>query len=108
MVIQVVCVFITATAIVLAIVKPKFFVQYFYVFFTIVVSVHLGMNFWNLAIFAVDKILIDSLNVEKYQEVFEVMRRLMFPSGISMFLFTFQLIPLVIFYKKAKNAPNSV
>jgi hypothetical protein len=102
--VQIASVLITATGIILALVKPMIFIRYCYVFFTVIVSVYISTCFFNLGIYAVDEILIGKVSIEKYQEIFESMRKLIFPGSISLLLFAFQLYPLVILYKKIEKS----
>ena len=74
-------------------------------------SLSLGPLFWNMGIYAVDGILIKNMEVEAYSELFELIRKIMFPAGWQPILMLIQLMPLAAMYRKAKKAtalPNAL
>jgi hypothetical protein len=104
---QLICIAITFSCFFLSVKNPSVFLKYFLGFYSVVMALSLGPLFWNLGIYAVDGILINNMEVNAYQELFEHIRKVMFPAGWQPILMIMQLIPLAVMHRRATKAAAS-
>lgn len=101
---QIISIVITLFGVLSAVKKPAVYIKYFHGFYSVVMALTLGPLFWNLGIYAVDKILISNMEIDAYQALFEHIRKVIFPAGVQPFLMLLQLLLLAAMHRKAKKA----
>jgi len=94
-----ICVFVTLASFLLAKLRPAIYLKKFPTISSVVLALSLGPMFWNCAILAVDTTLIYNLDHDKYIEVSEIIRKLMFPAALFPVFILIQALPLKIIFQ---------